>query len=686
MSVLDTLLGRPLASNDEGDHKIGVVTGVPTLGLDGLGSAAYGPEAALTILLPLGALGLAYIGPITIVILFLLGILYLSYRQTIAAYPNGGGSYTVAKENLGVRVGLLAAAALMLDYTLNVAVGISTGVGALISAVPSLHAYILPLCLGMLGLITIVNLRGARESGVLFALPTYVFVLSLMTVVVLGTLHALHSHGHPHPIVAPPQLPPAVAGASLWLLLRAFASGCTAMTGVEAVSNGVTAFKEPRVPTAQRTLTAIVLILGLLLAGIAYLSRVYHIGAMDQTKPDYQSVLSQLSFAIVGRGAFYYVTLASVLAVLALSANTSYAGFPRLCRLIAQDSYLPHSFAEFGRRLVYSVGIVFLTALSAILLIVFGGITDRLIPLFAVGAFGAFTLSQAGMVMHWRRLLGEAGKGQAKDKKGWAGKDRAGAQVSLVINAVGAITTSVALVVIIVAKFVDGAWITILIIPMLIGLFHLIKRHYDRVEDQLPSDQPVHLQRLDPPAVVVPINGWNRMTARAIRFALSLSVEVTALHMSTRCDSPSGEAIATKDEQKAEEEKLTQALQEEWAAKVEAPAREAGLTPPRLVVLPSPYRQLSEPLLHYIDVLKELHPNRQIAVVIPELVERSWWEMALHGHAATAIKTALLFKGDPRVVVISVPWYLDKQDEEESEAPAHRHHLDIDPPRVPVNH
>jgi len=414
-AVVDKLLGQPLASSEEGQQKIGVFAGVPSLGLDGLSSAAYGPEAALTILLPLGAVGLVYIGPITLVILALLTILYFSYRQTIAAYPNGGGSYTVAHENLGIKFGLLAAAALMLDYTLTVAVGISAGVGALISAVPGLHRHTLMLCLAFLALITLVNLRGAREAGAIFALPTYLFVLSLGGVLVYGLIQALGHGGHPHPVLAPPAVPKAVEGVSLWLLLRAFASGCTAMTGVEAVANGVTIFADPVVRNAQRTLTAIVVILLALLAGIAYLCHAYGIAAMDEARPGYQSVLSLLLGAVVGRGGVYYVTLGSVLAVLVLSANTSYAGFPRLCRLVALDSYLPHAFALLGRRLVYTVGILFLTGLCGILLIAFKGITDKLIPLYAVGAFLAFTLSQAGMVMHWRR---QAGSGENKGKAG----------------------------------------------------------------------------------------------------------------------------------------------------------------------------------------------------------------------------------------------------------------------------
>ncbi|MBV8201130.1 MAG: APC family permease, partial [Acidobacteria bacterium] len=336
-SLTDKIVGRPLASSRVSEEKIGVWAGIPILGLDGLSSSAYGPEAALTLLVPLGAAGLAYIGPITLLILGLLLLLYLSYRQTIGAYPTGGGSYTVAKENLGTRAGLLAAASLMIDYVLNVAVGISAGVGALVSAMPALHRYILPLCLAILVVIVVINLRGTREPGVAFGVPTYLFIASLGLVLIAGVVKALLHGGHPHPLTPPPPAGPPVEAVSAWLLMRSFASGCTAMTGVEAVSNGVKYFKKPTVQNAERTLTAIVGLLGLLLGGIAYLARAYHVGAMDQEKPGYQSVLSQLIAAVAGRGVIYYVTIASVLAVLSLSANTSFADFPRLCRIIAED-------------------------------------------------------------------------------------------------------------------------------------------------------------------------------------------------------------------------------------------------------------------------------------------------------------------------------------------------------------
>jgi amino acid transporter len=624
MSFVDRLLGRRLASWETEHAKIGAIRGVPVLGLDGLASAAYGPEAALAILIPLGAGGLRYIGPITAVILALLAILYFSYRQTIAAYPNGGGSYIVARENLGTRVGLLSAAALLLDYILNVAVGISAGVGALVSAIPALHAHILPLCLGILVLIAIINLRGVRESSTAFAVPTYLFVVSLAMVIAIGIYQTIRTGGHPHPLTALPPATTATATVSVWLLLRSFASGCTAMTGVEAVSNGVPIFKEPPVVHARRTLTAIVAILGCLLAGIAYLSHAYGIAAMNQEQAGYQSILSSLVAAVTGRGFFYYVTLASVLTVLCLSANTSFAGFPRLCRIIAEDDFLPHAFANVGRRLVYSGGIVVLSLLAGGLLVAFGGITDRLIPLFAVGAFGAFTTSQAGMVVHWKRLGA---------RRHWH---------SLGINAVGAAVTGVALLVIIVAKFKEGAWITLVLIPAMLLLFRGTRRHYKMVERQMEFADAIDVApETEPPVVVVPIKGWDNLAAKAIRFAMTMSPNVVAVHVLA-------------------DPKNADALRAQWAQHVEAPLRDSGQRTPKLVLLSSPYRRLFGPIVQYVDQLRQ-ECKGMIAVILPDLVKGRWWEYLLHTHRAGVLRSLLLMRGSQRVVVISVPWYLERR-------------------------
>ncbi|HEX8173165.1 MAG TPA: APC family permease [Thermoanaerobaculia bacterium] len=622
MSFVRALLGRRLANWESEEVKIGAARGVPVLGLDALASAAYGPEAALAILIPIGAAGLGAIGPITVVVLIVLGILYISYRQTIAAYPNGGGSYIVAKENLGTGAGLCAAAALILDYILNAAVGISAGVGALVSAFPSLHAHTLALCLGILLLIAIVNLRGVRESGAAFGIPTYLFVVMMTLVLALGVIKALT--GRAIPVVAPHPLPAAATTATLWLLLRSFASGCTAMTGVEAVSNGVPIFRDPAVKHAQRTLTAIVVILGAFLGGIAWLAHVYRVGAMKQELAGYQSVLSSLTAAIVGRGPIYYVTIGSLLCVLCLSANTSFAGFPRLCRMIAEDDFMPHAFANVGRRLVYSSGIIVLTTLAAILLIVFGGITEHLIPLFAVGAFGAFTFSQAGMVVHWRRLGA---------RRHWH---------VLAINAVGAATTAVALIVIIVAKFRDGAWIPIVLIPALLMLFYAVRRHYMTVERQTARADALDLDGgTAATTVVIPVKSWDKLTEKALRFALTISRDITAVHVHAD-DSPAD------------------ALRETWAHCVEAPLARAGLPDVPLVCINSPYRRLFTPLLRYLDQLRKERPG-MIAVILPDLVEARWYEYLLHTQRANVLRSLLLLKGNQRVVVISVPWYLDRR-------------------------
>ncbi|HEX8616206.1 MAG TPA: APC family permease, partial [Thermoanaerobaculia bacterium] len=624
MSLLNAVFGRRLASSEAEDVKIGATRGVPVLGLDALASAAYGPEAALAILIPLGAAGLVYMRPLTLVILGLLLILYLSYRQTITAYPNGGGAYVVAKENLGTLPGLCAAAALILDYILNAAVGISAGVGALVSAFPSLHEHTLALCLTILVFIAIMNLRGVRESGLAFGVPTYLFVVVFGIVLLIGVVKSVNANGHPVPVLPPPPLAAAAGTASIWLLLRAFASGCTAMTGVEAVSNGVPLFRDPAAKYANRTLTAICLILGVLLGGIAYLTHAYGIGAMKQEMAGYQSVLSSLIAAIVGRGFLYYVTIGSLLCVLCLSANTSFAGFPRICHLIAQDDFLPHAFANVGRRLVYSIGIVVLTTLSGGLLIAFGGITEHLIPLFAVGAFGAFTLSQAGMIVHWRRLGARAHFGH------------------LTINAVGAATTGIALVIITVAKFHDGAWITVVIIPLLLLLFYSVRGHYAKVEGQTGRTTEIELSGDPAPvAVVLPVKSWDNLTEKALRFGLTLSPDVTAVHI-----------YSTEEE--------CEALQQAWSQYVEEPMKRANLRPTPLVCLFSPYRRLFTPLLEYLDGLRKDRTG-MIAVILPDLVEARWWEYLMHTQRANVLRSLLLLKGNQRVAVVSVPWYLERR-------------------------
>lgn len=622
MSILDICFGRPLATSEERAEHIGSAAGIPIFGLDALSSAAYGPEAALTLLIPLGIQGVHVIAPVSLAIIGLLIILYTSYRQTIDAYPRGGGSYTVASENLGQHTGLLAAAALMIDYVLTAAVGISAGVGALISAVPSLQPHTLQICLLILAILTLVNLRGVREVGLVFMIPTYLFVACLLIVIILGGIHGVLSGGHPRPLVAVPALPVATAVLTPWLLLKAFSSGCTAMTGVEAVSNGVMAFREPTTKTAKKTLTIIIALLIVLLAGIALLCRTYQIGATDPSGPGYQSVLSQLTVAVAGRGIFYYVTIASILLVLSLSANTAFADFPRLTRAIAANDYLPHVFTIRGRRLLYSWGIYGLVFLTGSLLIVFGGVTDRLIPLYAIGAFLAFTLSQAGMVMHWERNRGPR----------WF--------LRMVVNGFGATATGVTLLVVLVTKFVAGAWVTALLIPLMILLMIMVKRHYVRVARQTKEDHPLNLTELNPFLVILPMDRWSRITEKGIRFALTLSKEVQVVH------------VELPDE--------PDSFSKYWQRDVAEPIKSAGLPVPQLITLKSPYRLIISPVVDHILQTEQERRDRQIAVVVPELVVRRWWQNLLHNQRAQLLKLMLLVKGSDRIVVLNIPWYLDR--------------------------
>jgi amino acid transporter len=624
MNILDLVVGKPIRTSDERAEQIGPVQGIPIFGLDGLSSAAYGPEAALTLLLPLGILGVRYIVPISAAIITLLVIVYFSYRQTIAAYPSGGGSYTVARFNLGASASLLAAAALLADYILTAAVGISAGVGALISAVPTLLPHTVSLCVGILIIITIVNLRGVREAGSVFAIPTYLFVGTLLITVVAGIIRVLLSGGHPTPAVPLPPPPPITQAVTFWLLLKVFASGCTALTGVEAVSNGVKAFREPTVKNAQRSLTAIIFLLAVLLAGISYLVKTYEIAATDPGQPGYQSILSMLTAAVFGKGLFYYLTIGSILVVLSLSANTAFADFPRLCRAIAQNNYLPHVFGYRGRRLVYTYGIVVLAVLCGGVLILFGGVTDRLIPLYAIGAFMAFTLSQAGMVMHWRKNRGPQ----------WV--------KSALVNGLGALVTGITTGVVLVAKFAEGAWITLLFIPLMIVIFAIVRRHYHSVKVLTSCKIPVDAAALSQhPIVVVAIDRWSNITRQGIEFAARLSPEVIALHVD-----PSEHA---------------ELLEDDWEHYVAQPFRAAGKEPPQLHLLPSPYRFVIVPIVQFILDLSKKNPGRNIVVVIPELVEGRWYEYFLHNQRGRLLEWVLLARGNERIFTVSAPWYIGQR-------------------------
>jgi amino acid transporter len=622
MHIFDALLGKPIATDDDEGERIGSLTGVGVFGLDALASAAYGPEALLTALLPLGASGNAYVAPLMGAIVVLLLLLAFSYTQTITAYPNGGGAYTVAKETLGVRSSLVAAAALSLDYLLNVAVAISAGVGALVSAVPSLLPFTLSLCLLTLATLTLINLRGVRSTGTAVMLPTYAFIICLFAVMIVGIItgaapaHTTAAH------VAATQLAAPLGTASVyWVLLRAFANGCTAMTGVEAVSNGVPLFREPNVVRARRTLLLIVTVLGCLLVGIAFLARRYGIQATPPGQVGYESILSQLTSRVFGRGPLYYLTIGSVLSVLALSANTSFAGFPRVCRMLARDKFLPEPFVHRGRRLAFSHGILVLSGLSALLLIVFGGITEHLIPLFALGALAAFSMSQAGMVGHWRKQ----GGGRAR----W----------HLAINLIGAVATSVTLVIVLIAKFTQGAWLTIPLVGGMIWTFLAVRRHYAFIARVTEPVGTLEAVAADPPLAVVPIRRWDAVSLKALRFAVGASPEVCVVQ------------VLTGDREVDD-------LTGRWQELAVLPAQRLGITPPRLVVKRSEYRRVFEPLLDFVANLAKENPTRSVLVVVPELVEPRWYQYLLHGQTAALLRLQLRARGGPQVVIANTPWNL----------------------------
>ena len=445
---------------------------------------------------------------------------------------------------------------------------------------PSLQPHTLAICLGILALLTLVNLRGLREAGAVFLLPTWLFIGTLGITILWGLVKAIASGGHPHAVAEARPFAKATEAAGAWILIKAFASGCTAMTGVEAVSNGVQAFRENVVDNARKTLTIIIAILMVMLLGIAFLVHAYGIGAADPGKAGYQTVLSQLTAAVAGRGIFYFVSMAAILTVLSLSANTSFADFPRVCRAVAANRYLPWGFTIRGRRLVYSQGIYVLALLSALLLFVFGGVTDKLIPLFAVGAFLAFTLSQAGMVVHWRR-------------------QKNGSVAAQAVNAVGAVATGLTVCVVIVAKFSEGAWITLIMIPALLFLMLAVGKSYQRLGHEIADDKPLNVDGLQPPLMLVPIFMWSKVSEKALRFALSVSPDVRAVHIE------SGEQTTT--------------LKERWKDLAEAPALAHNRKPVELVVLDSPYRAVVTPIVDYARRLAEENPGRKIGVAVAEI-------------------------------------------------------------------
>jgi len=623
MSLANALFGRPLATSEERAEHIGVFAGIPIFGLDALTSAAYGPETALSLLIPLGIAGVTHLIPIVTVVLILLAIVFFSYRQTIAAYPGGGGSYTVASENLGTGAGLLAAAALMIDYILTAAVGITAGVGAVVSDQQWLQPHMLMLCLLVLAFLAMVNMRGVKDTGAAFILPTFLFVGTVLATVAFGVFRVVAEHGHPVARAEMPHALPATIGyLGVWLALKSFSNGCAAMTGVEAVSNGVMAFREPRVKNAQMALTIIMSTLVIMLFGTAWLANKYQIMAMDPTDPNYQSLLSLIVMAVFGRSWFFHFTMWSIFLALTLSANTAFADFPRVTRAVALNDFLPHVFVLRGRRLLYSYGIYALTAMTAVILIKFSGNIDNIISLYAIGAFLAFTLSQSGMVVHWKKQ----------------GRDHKGRLWHMLVNGTGAVATGITTLIVLAAKFTSGAWMVALLVPMLIVLMLVIKKHYKRVKGEVVEMAPISLTNMQQPLVVIPMARWDRMTEKALRFGLLLSKEIKVLNV-IGCD---GE----------------ETLDPVWEANVLKPIRAQGLTEPELITLHSNIRLIITPLMDYILELEQQNPDRKITVLLPELVVRHWWEYFLHNQRVQMLKLLLLIKGKQRIIVVNIPWYL----------------------------
>ena len=613
MLVKRLLVGRPLATHAEGTQRMRKLIALPIFAADAIASSAFATQEILHVLVPVAAAeAVNYLIPISLVVVVLLFLVVSSYRQTIFAYPGGGGSYVVSRENLGVRAGMLAAASLMVDYTLTVAVSIAAGTAAIASAVPPLRTHLVGVSLFILVLLTLVNLRGVKESGQLFAIPTYVYVAAMAALIGYGLFRSYTGS------LAP--LPPnqadldffthngaLIGTVTAFLLARAFASGAIALSGVEAISNGISAFKEPQARNAATTLVWTGVILAGLFTGIAVLAH-----RLTPTLSEDQTILSIMGRAVFGGSSpLYFVLQAGTALILIFSANTAFAGFPRLVSIVAHDGYLPRQLANRGDRLVYSNGIIGLAVAAGVLLAGFGAVTTRLVPLFAVGLFLAFTLSQAGMVRHHLRL----------HEQGWRGK--------ALINAAGAVATAIVLVVVITSKFVSGAWIPVLVIPLIYLLLARIHRHYAHFNSLLaldPTDPPGPIRN----TVVVLIGRLHRGVPQAVAYAEALHPHhLVALTVGIDPDE-------------------TERVEAEWAT--------LGLGVP-LEVVPSPYRELTRPVLAYVDELDARWGDDIITVVVPEFVVHRWWEQLLHNQSALAVKWQLLFRRN--TVVISVPCHVD---------------------------
>jgi amino acid transporter len=603
MFIRRWLIGIPLATVRASGERLSKVVALAVFSSDALSSVAYATEEMLLVLVLAGSLALGWSLPLSLAIMLLLVILTISYRQTIHAYPSGGGSYIVAKANLGELPGLTAAAALMIDYILTVSVSVSAGIAALTSAIPALYHHRVGLALLAVGIVTVVNLRGIRESGRTFAAPTYLFIGSLFLMLLVGFGRLLM--GGPPPAQAA-EVPPPIAGLTLFLLLRAFSSGCTALTGVEAISNGVPAFRPPESKNAATTMAWVAAVLGTLFLGITILSHVY--GLLPR---EGETLVSQLAWQVFGGGPLYYLVQAATMLILILASNTSFADFPRLASLLARDRYLPTQLAHRGDRLVFSNGILLLGIFSCVLILIFRGSTHALIPLYAVGVFLSFTLSQTGMVRHW--LVGRG----PHWRKG------------LLVNGLGALATGLATGVLAVTKFTHGAWLVALVIPVLIFWFRTVHGHYEAVGAQLSLARyhrpfvPKHT------TVVLPISHVNQAVIPVLDYARSFASDIRAV------------SVDLEPEETAE-------VKAQWALW-------GGGVP--LVILPSPYRSFLAPCLAYIGEIREKDPDGWVTVILSEVIPARWWQNLLHNQRALIIRAALLFT--PGVIVTAVPYHLE---------------------------
>ncbi|MHB8113818.1 MAG: APC family permease [Bellilinea sp.] len=610
---------------DAPHQTIGIMIGLAVFASDALSSSAYGTQEMLVILAALGSGAYQYVFPLSLAIIVLLAIVVISYEQTIHAYPNGGGSYIVSRDNLGELPAKIAAAALLTDYILTVAVSISSGVANLVSAVPSLLDYRVWLAISMVVFIMLVNLRGVRESGNAIAIPTYFFIVA--TLLALGVGLFKYLSGSLGTVVDPPLLETVhvTQGAIAFLLLRAFSSGTSALTGVEAVSNGIPAFKVPRSKNAGITLIIMSIILAAMTLGISFLtSQIHAIPSEEET------VISQIVRTAYGnRGLLYLATVVSTMIILILAANTSFAGFPRLSAIVALDGFMPRQLAYRGSRLVYSNGIVLLAIIAAVLILAFNASVTRLIPLYAIGVFLSFTLSQFGMARRWKKI-GSLKEGAELKERGSTLRYEKGWQFKMIINGIGAVLTGIVMLVFAVTKFAQGAWLVIIIIPLLVILFSGIRRHYSNLASDLSLENQGTPPQVSRQRVILPLSGVHRGTLAALRYARTLSDDITAVHVSI-------------------DPEETARLQQKW---------ETWGDGHRLVILESQYRTFIEPLLEYIDEIDNIkQPKEVITIVVPEFVPRHWWSNILHTKTAATLSAALHFRKD--IIITNVPYQVD---------------------------